>query len=276
MDSKFYSSNYFVKPTRAKQVKFSRNTLRKKIPRPLRFFYTTSSLPSFISFQDHQSACKSDQNWLRCNDFTGHWSSRFIAKTEIFSSFWRWHLSVHLFESCCWNFFDFQDGGGRHLGLLGTGLLFITGLAVALFKPQAHQISWNSVHWFESYCRFMISKMAAATILDFTTNENSSTRLAFASSEQHSNKISWKSIQWFESYWRFSISKMATAAILDLRKLNFRDHDWISLHESNIYFRFHENWSIGSKVTAIFGVREFGWDFSIWGFWGQFLGVITP
>jgi hypothetical protein len=69
---------------------------------------------------------------------------------------------------------------------------------------------------------------------------------------------------------------MATAAILDLRKLNFRDHDWISLHESNIYFRFHENWSIGSKVTAIFGVREFGWDFSIWGFWGQFLGVITP
>jgi hypothetical protein len=36
-------------------------------------------------------------------------------------------------------------------------------------------------------------------------------------------------------------------------------------------FKFDENPSTGSKVTAIFQNLEFGWDFSIWGnFWGSF------
>ena len=60
------------------------------------------------------------------------------------------------------------------------------------------------------------------------------------------------------------------------RKLKLRDEDWISLDESNTHLKFYENWSIGSKVTAVFRVREFGWDFRIGGFLGQFLGVITP
>jgi len=61
---------------------------------------------------------------------------------------------------------------------------------------------------------------------------------------------------------------MAAAAILDLRKLQIRDKSWISLYGKKKFLKFHENQSIGSKVTAVFRVPEFGWDFSIWGCFG--------
>ena len=41
-------------------------------------------------------------------------------------------------------------------------------------------------------------------------------------------------------------------------------------------FKFDDYPNNGSKVTAVFQYLNFGWDFRTLGFWGQFLGDITP
>ena len=42
----------------------------------------------------------------------------------------------------------------------------------------------------------------------------------------------------------------------------------ITFVEKYLDFKFYENPSISSKVTALFQNLEFGWDFSTWGDFG--------
>ena len=69
---------------------------------------------------------------------------------------------------------------------------------------------------------------------------------------------------------------MAAAAILDFVMESQEVPTVILFYEVYFDLKFDENRLIGSKVTAVFLIIEFGWDFSIWGCFGGSFQGLTP
>ena len=161
-------------------------------------------------------------SWISCFRIFWCFCRFYFVRDILISNFMKIRPLVQKLQ----HFFEFQDGGRRHLGL---------HLSVILGAFDDF-ISWE-VYWFE---------------------------------------ISWKSVHWFKRYNTFSYFKMAATAILDFMFSHFLVFLPILLCERYSDFKFYENPSTGSKVTALLWKLDFGWDFSIWGIFGWFLGDNTP
>ena len=66
-----------------------------------------------------------------------------------------------------------------------------------------------------------------------------------------------------QSYRFLSKFKMAAAAILDFVMESQEVITVILFYKVFFFFKFDENRLIGSKVTAVFQIIDFGWNFSI-------------